>query len=87
MLSSKSMELLSVRQVITRIKETVSDFCVSDARNISLRDSFSKDLGMDSLDMIDLSSTIEESFNIYLPEDLNQVKDVKQLTKECINKL
>lgn len=87
MLSSKSVELLPVKQVISQIKKTVSEFCISDSRNISLRDSFTKDLGMDSLDMVELFVMVEGHLKINLPEDFSQIKSVKQLTKECINKL
>lgn len=86
-MNSNSAKLLPVKQVISQIKEAVSEFCVSDSRNIKLRDSFSNDLGMDSLDMVELSVMIEVKLKIYLTEDLLSIKSVKQLTKECINKL
>lgn len=86
MLSSKSVEVLSVRQVISQIKEAVSEFCISDSRNIKLRDSFTKDLGMDSLDMVELFVIIEGHLKITLPEDFSHIKSIKQLIKECISK-
>lgn len=83
----KTRELVSVKLVISQIKEAVSEFCGSDQRNIKLRDSFTKDLGFDSLDMVELSVTIEGKLKIFLPEDLRRISNVKQLTKQCIDKL
>lgn len=79
MLSSKSEEVLSANQVISQIKETVSEFCISHSRNNHLKNYLNNDLGMDSFNMVELSITLEDKIKVYLSTDLLKVKSIKYL--------
>lgn len=79
MLSSKSEGVLSANQMISQIKETVSEFCISHSRNIHLKNYLNNDLGMDSFNMVELSITLEDKIKVYLSKDLLKVKSIKYL--------
>lgn len=62
--------------VLDKIKEIVSEYADVDPEKITLESSL-EDLGMDSLDVVDLFMNIEDEFNIELPED--EMENLKTL--------
>ncbi len=62
--------------VFDKIKEIVSEYADVDPEKITLESSL-EDLGMDSLDVVDLFMNIEDEFNIELPED--EMENLKTL--------
>lgn len=87
MIYLRPLESAGVKHLLSKVKDSVSLFSGFDPKNINLRDSFKNDLGLDSLDLIDLSSSLEHELRIYLPEDVSHLSSVKALTKECIERL
>lgn len=55
--------------VFEKIKEILVDQLNVDAEEITMGSAFIDDLGADSLDIVDLIMTIEEEFDIEIPED------------------
>ena len=55
--------------VFEKIKEILADQLNIDEEEITMGSSFIDDLGADSLDIVDLIMTIEEEFDIEIPED------------------
>lgn len=55
--------------VFEKIKEILVDQLSIDESEITMGSAFIDDLGADSLDIVDLIMTIEEEFDIEIPED------------------
>ena len=55
--------------VFEKIKEILVDQLNIDESEITMGSAFIDDLGADSLDIVDLIMTIEEEFDIEIPED------------------
>ncbi len=55
--------------VFEKIKEILADQLSIDESEITMGSAFIDDLGADSLDIVDLIMTIEEEFDIEIPED------------------
>lgn len=81
MLSSKFIETMPGKQLVSQIQQTISESRISISRNIELRNFLSKGLNLDSFDLTELSVNIEDKLKIYLSEDLSKVKSIKYLTK------
>lgn len=63
--------------VATRIRTALATHLKRDVDKIGLRDDLRKDLGLDSLAMIELLFKIEETFDLEIPnEDLSQIATV-----------
>ncbi|HHO76769.1 MAG TPA: acyl carrier protein [Deltaproteobacteria bacterium] len=61
-----------------RIIELISEQLEKDISEISPEMSFADDLGADSLDLVELIMTVEEEFNIEIPdEEAEKIKFVK----------
>lgn len=75
----------NIKNVVSQVKMIVSDFVGRDARNVNMRHFLQGDLGLDSLDVMELSADIEHKLRVYLPEDLKKVPTVKSLIQECTN--
>ncbi|MBN2297067.1 MAG: acyl carrier protein [Deltaproteobacteria bacterium] len=61
-----------------RIIELISEQLEKDISEISPEMSFADDLGADSLDLVELIMTVEEEFNIEIPdEEAEKIKLVK----------
>ncbi len=76
-----------VRQVVEQTKEVISDYLNSDWRHINLRHSLKGDFHLDSLDVVELFTSLEQRFKVYFPEDLSRIRLVKDIVIECQNKL
>jgi len=65
-----------------RIIELISEQLEKDISEISPEMSFADDLGADSLDLVELIMTVEEEFNIEIPDE--EAEKIK-LVKDAIN--
>jgi len=74
-----SRQKLSMSQMLAKIKPIVSNYG-SEGTNIQAESRLVEDLGMDDLDLVEFAMSIEEEFDIDIPdEDLNDMdtKDLK----------
>lgn len=74
------------------IKQEIIDMIAEhlnyDKKKISMKSSFSDDLGADSLDSVELIMAIEEKYNIALPDDeMTDVRNVEQLIEKVKEKI
>lgn len=60
---------MSVQNVSERVMAIVSDLLSCDQDSLSLESDFVKDLGADSLDIVELVMELEEEFGISIPEE------------------
>jgi len=69
------------KKIITIIRNNIDDN--SEIKGIKEKYSFKNDLGLDSMDMINLSIDIEREFFVCLKDDeLNKIKTVKDLKEQ-----
>ena len=65
-----------------RVQKIISEQLEIDSHLVTEDASISGDLGADSLDLVDLSMSIEEEFNIEVPDDvLDHVRTVGDIVK------
>jgi acyl carrier protein len=63
--------------IATRIREALAEHLKRDVSKVQLQDDLRKDLGLDSLAMIELLFKIEETFDLEIPnDDLSQITTV-----------
>lgn len=68
--------------VLEKIIDIISEQLEIDKSVIKETSSFTDDLGAGSLDMIDLAMSIEDEFELELPDDdLDKIKTVGELAK------
>ena len=65
-----------------RIIELIAEQLERDPSEITPEMSFAEDLGADSLDLVELIMTVEEEFNIEIPDD--EAEKIK-FVKDAIN--
>lgn len=53
----------------TRVKKLVAEQLSVDPAKVEMNASFTKDLGADSLDQVELVMAIEEEFNVEIPDE------------------
>lgn len=67
--SAAAASNLSKDDVLTRVKDVIKTFKKNtDAEKVSLETAFNKDLGLDSLDTVELLVAVEEEFEIEIPD-------------------
>ena len=65
-----------------RVKKIICEQLEIDSHLVTADASISGDLGADSLDLVDLSMSIEEEFNLEVPDDvLDHVRTVGDIVK------
>ena len=65
-----------------RVQKTICEQLEIDSHLVTEDASISGDLGADSLDLVDLSMSIEEEFNLEVPDDvLDHVRTVGDIVK------
>ena len=65
-----------------RVQKIICDQLEIDSHLVTEDASISGDLGADSLDLVDLSMSIEEEFNLEVPDDvLDHVRTVGDIVK------
>jgi acyl carrier protein len=63
--------------IATRIRTALAEHLKRDVSKVQLQDDLKKDLGLDSLAMIELLFKIEEAFDLEIPnDDLSQITTV-----------
>ncbi len=68
--------------VFEKLKKIIAEQLDIDAENITYESSLSEDFGADSLDLVDISMTIEDEFGVEFPEDaLENISTVADLVK------
>lgn len=75
--------------IFEKLQEIISDKFPIDMDSITMETSFTGDLGADSLDLVDLTMSIEEEFNLpELPEadirDMDTVGDIADYLADII---
>ena len=66
--------------VLEKIKKILSEQFSVDEEKITLETDIAVDLGADSLDVVDILMSLEDEFEIEIPdEDVENIKTVKQL--------
>ncbi len=73
--------------IIDKVKELVAEQLGISKDSITAESNIVEDLGADSLDVIEMLMTLEEEYNITIPdEQISQIKTIGQIT-ELIEKL
>ena len=68
--------------VFDKIKSIIVDQLDSDENEVTMEANIQDDLGADSLDVVDLVMSIEENFDIEIPdEDVENIKTVGDIVK------
>ena len=75
--------------ILEKLKGLIADQLGGDANSISMDTNFEEDLGVDSLDIVELSMALEEEFDIgeMSEEDLATIKTVGDLVGYLQRKL
>lgn len=74
--------------VFDKVKEIIVDQLECDEDQVTMEASITEDLGADSLDVVDLVMSIEESFDVEIPdEDVEGIKTVGDIVKYIENKV
>ena len=70
--------------VFEKLRELICDEFELDAECVTMESVLMCDLGVDSIDLVDLGMTVEDEFEIEMPfddEDLEKIKTVGDLVK------
>ena len=68
--------------VFEKIKEILVDQLDVNEDSITLESSITDDLGADSLDVVDLVMSLEEEFDVEIPdEDIESIKTVEDIVR------
>lgn len=75
--------------ILEKLKSLIAEQLGIDTGNITLDTSFEEDLGVDSLDIVELSMALEEEFDIgeMSEEDIASLKTVGDLVQYLQSKL
>ena len=72
--------------IFEKVKERISDILGVESDDIKMESSFVDDLGADSLDIVELIMSLEEEFEIEIPDEeaekIQAVSDVVNYIKE-----
>lgn len=72
-------------QMIDRVKEIIGKQLRIDPKDIKDDDAIIEDLGADSLDIVELLMTLEDTLNITIPDDTVDLKTVKDIAEYLEN--
>ena len=76
--------------VFEKVRENLADILMCDEDEITMDTEFETDIVLDSVDLVDLMTRLEEDFNITFKEDesfsVKTVGDVVKIVEEKINK-
>ena len=68
--------------VFEKVKEILCDQLDVDAKDVTMEASITEDLGADSLDIVDLVMSLEDEFDIEIPdEDIEGIRTVGELAR------
>ena len=75
-------------EIEAKVKSIISDKLGVDEAEVKPEASFTGDLGADSLDVVDLVMSIEENFDVEIPdEDVEGIKTVGDIVKYIESKV
>ncbi|WP_461613523.1 acyl carrier protein [Clostridium sp. Marseille-QA1073] len=64
--------------VFEKVKKIIADQLGLEEAEVTLNSTFNDDLGVDSLELFEVIISLEEEFNIEIPnEEIEDIKDVK----------
>lgn len=68
--------------VFEKVKKMLADQLDADEAELTMETNIAKDLDADSLDVVELLMTIEDEFNIEIPdEEIENIKTIGDLTE------
>ena len=74
--------------VFDKIKDIIVEQLAVEEDAVTMEASITEDLGADSLDVVDLVMSIEESFDVEIPdEEVENIKTVGDIVKYIENKV
>lgn len=74
--------------VLERVKNVVAKQLGIEADEVKLTASFTDDLGIDSLEIFEIVMSLEEEFDIEIPnEDIEGIKNVEDISKYIESKV
>ena len=72
----------AMAMVFEKVREILCDQLDKEEDDITLESNISEDLGADSLDVVDLLMSLEDEFDMEIPdEEIENIKTVGQLVK------
>lgn len=72
--------------VFEKIKEILADQLDADADEMTMDTNIAKDLGADSLDVVELLMSIEDEFEVEIPdEEIENIRTIGELTEYIQN--
>ena len=74
--------------VFEKVKNVIVDQLGIDEAEVTMEANFTDDLGVDSLEIFEIVMSLEEAFEIEIPnEDIENIKDVKGIVKYIESKV
>jgi acyl carrier protein len=74
--------------VFEKVKSVIVEQLGIDEAEVTMEANFSDDLGVDSLEIFEIVMSLEEAFEIEIPnEDIENIKDIKGIVKYIEAKL
>ena len=74
--------------VFEKVKSVIVEQIGIDEAEVTMEAKFSDDLGVDSLEIFEIVMSLEEAFEIEIPnEDIENIKDIKGIVKYIEEKL
>ena len=74
--------------VFEKIKEILAEQLDADADEMTMDTNIAKDLGADSLDVVELLMSIEDEFEVEIPdEEIENIKTIRDLTEYIQNNM
>lgn len=74
--------------VLERVKNVVAKQLGVEAEEVNVKASFTDDLGIDSLEIFEIVMSLEEEFEIEIPnEDIEGIKNVEDITNYIERKI
>ena len=74
--------------VFEKVKKVIVEQLGLDEAEVTMEANFADDLGVDSLEIFEIVMSLEEAFEIEIPnEDIENIKDVKGIVKYIEEKL
>lgn len=68
--------------IFEKVKSVIVEQLGVDEAEVTMEANFSDDLGVDSLEIFEIVMSLEEAFEIEIPnEDIENIKDVKGIVK------
>ena len=72
--------------VFEKIKEILADQLDADVDDLTMDTNIAKDLGADSLDVVELLMSIEDEFEVEIPdEEIENIRTIGELTEYIQN--